>query len=297
MKDKEEYQGLVIKSYCGYFLVHCNEVIYRCRVRGTIDTKEVLVGDYVKFSMTENDEGIIKGIVSRVSSLKKPPVANINQVILVFSADEPLLDLAEIDKFLLIIQQEQVPIVICINKIDLASPQFEAIKGNLNFYDKMGIPVLYASTAEKKGIEELSSKLAGHISIFMGPSGVGKTSLLNIIKNDLCLKVSKVSEKIKRGKHTTRFVELIMIAPDTWVVDSPGFSFYSHKLDPAQLALFYPDFQEYLENCKFADCFHVQEPRCGIKAAVAEGEIAQFRYANYCKILQSLVELERNKYR
>lgn len=294
---ERQIPGLVIKAYCGYYLVGAEHAFYRCRTRGRLGKNQVVTGDYVNFTPHPDFTGTIVSILPRKFYLPKPPVANIDQVVLVFSACEPKLDLLMLDKFLLEVLQEDFRVIICVNKMDLTDDGFVPLRKDLLTYENMDIPVVLVSSQDGQGMSPLSDYLEGHISVFMGPSGVGKTSLLNALKGDLDLKVGEISEKIKRGKHTTRFVELVGINDTTWLVDSPGFSLVEHKLLPRDLAGYYSDFSDYTSECRFSDCLHLNEPQCGVRNAVEAGQIPAFRYDAYQLILTDLLEKERNKYR
>lgn len=284
-------KGLVTKSYCGYFIVEIDGVPYRSRARGKLNIKDIYVGDYVDLNIQKENDSMIESVYPRSVEIKRPPIANLSTVIVTVSFKSPNIDTYVLDKFLVMAELVGVNVVICFNKSDI-----EFSESIYNTYKDVGYQVISCSAATGEGIDKVKALLENNISVFIGPSGVGKSSILNSISPDLNLKTKEISGKIKRGTHTTRFVELIAIGKGMWVVDTPGFSFLENELDSQDLKDYYIEFSKY-SNCKFNNCLHDKEPGCNVKLAVEQNEISADRYANYLKILYTLLDKERNKYR
>jgi len=287
--------GLVIKTYSNYFLVLVEGREVRCRLRGRFrrERLQVLTGDRVQVNLLDEGTGVIEGVLPRKSQLVRPPVANVDQVICVFSARQPVLNLSLVDRMLVQAEKEQLAAVLCLNKIDLLDQEeVEEVEAH---YRPAGYPVLPTSARFGVGIEELRSRLEGKISVLAGQSGVGKSRLLNALQPGLQLRTGELSRKVGRGRHTTRHVELLFIAPGGWVADTPGFS----VLEPAagmaaeELGGCFPEIKKHATGCRFSNCLHRHEPQCAVKEAVEEGNIPYQRYEHYLQILQEIEELER----
>ena len=228
----------------------------------------------------------------RDSFLKRPEVANVNQAILTFAASHPRVDFGLLDRFLVLAELSEIPAVICINKIDMADP--EELKPDLAIYERMGYPVLLVSAKTGVGIAQLQKILYDKVSVFAGPSGVGKSSLLNAIEPGLSLTTGELSQKIGRGKHTTRVAELLVLSGGGFVVDTPGFSFTEFiEMNPEDLRFQYREFRDILAGCHFSSCIHQKEPQCAVKNAVTAGTIAASRYESYCELLQEIQQTKR----
>lgn len=282
-------EGIIIKGVGGLYEVKTDKRTYQCRARGLFRKKKItpLVGDKVRIDEIEEDTGYIIEILDRSTELIRPPVANVNQVVIVFAIKKPMPNLWLLDKFIILAEKEGLDIVICINKIDLSSEN--EIKSFNNIYDKTGYKVIFTSCKEEKGIDSLKEALKDKITVFSGPSGVGKSTLLNKIQPDLQLKTGDISQKTNRGKHTTRHTELMELENGGWVLDTPGFS--SLDLDfinEEDLGNYFSEIDEYSVYCKFRGCRHDKEPQCAVKDAVDKGEISKSRYENYLLFLEEL---------
>lgn len=285
----------VIKMYNGFYYLQVagQEELLSCRLRGRIKRNKgaVVTGDYVEYQMLEDGTGVIERCLPRRTLLKRPAVANIDQVLITFAARQPDLNQLLLNRFLVLAEWSGIPeIVICINKCDLLEEKVDFLQD----YVQAGYKLLMVSAQEGQGIQELKNLLTGRVTVFAGPSGVGKSSLLNAVDSNLELATGKISDKIKRGKHTTRAACLLPLPEGGTVVDTPGFSAADlENIDKAQLAHYFPEFRPYIEKCYYNTCTHSHEPDCAVKEAVAAGAICQARYEAYLNILQTINERKK----
>ncbi|MCI6911505.1 MAG: ribosome small subunit-dependent GTPase A [Veillonellaceae bacterium] len=285
----------VIKMYNGFYYLQVagQEELLSCRLRGRIKRNKgaVVTGDYVEYQMLEDGTGVIESCLPRRTLLKRPAVANIDQVLITFAARQPDLNQLLLNRFLVLAEWSGIPeIVICINKCDLLEEKADFLQD----YVQAGYKLLMVSAQEGQGIQELKNLLTGRVTVFAGPSGVGKSSLLNAVDSNLELATGKISDKIKRGKHTTRAACLLPLPEGGTVVDTPGFSAAElENIDKAQLAHYFPEFRPYIEKCYYNTCTHSHEPDCAVKEAVAAGAICQARYEAYLNILQTINERKK----
>ena len=285
----------VIKMYNGFYYLQVagQEELLSCRLRGRIKRNKgaVVTGDYVENRMLEDGTGVMERGLPRRTLLKRPAVANIDQVLITFAARQPDLNQLLLNRFLVLAEWSGIPeIVICINKCDLLEEKADFLQD----YVQAGYKLLMVSAQEGQGIQELKNLLTGRVTVFAGPSGVGKSSLLNAVDSNLELATGKISDKIKRGKHTTRAACLLPLPEGGTVVDTPGFSAAElENIDKAQLAHYFPEFRPYIEKCYYNTCTHSHEPDCAVKEAVAAGAICQARYEAYLNILQTINERKK----
>ena len=290
-------EGRVIKAYNSFFYVQTNTELVSCKLRGkfkkTRKSQGVVPGDKVLIGRLPDGTGVVEEQLPRESLLRRPAVANVTQVILTFAAAQPDLHPLLLNRFLVLAEWSGLHnIIICVNKADLYEGDMAAF---LSLYEHAGYKVLRVSAREKQGMEELRQVLAGETTVFAGPSGVGKSSLLNVIDESLELATGHVSDKIKRGRHTTRVAELLPYEGG-FIVDTPGFSAMELGEIPLEdLAHYFPEFRPYLGKCRFAPCSHTHEPDCGIKDALAAGEISQERYDAYLTIYKEIQEAQQLK--
>ncbi|MCH5344955.1 MAG: ribosome small subunit-dependent GTPase A [Acetatifactor sp.] len=290
-------KGKIIKGIAGFYYVQCRDAVYECKAKGVFrkDKKKPLVGDDVEIDVLDQEEhsGNITKILPRHSELIRPAVANVDQALVIFAIVKPTPNLNLLDRFLIMMRQQNIPCIICFNKIDI--DEAGAGAGYEEIYRKAGYQTLSVSAGKKLYIEELKELLRGKTTTVAGPSGVGKSSLINCIQDGVVMETGGISEKIERGRHTTRHAELITIEPDTFILDTPGFSSLGlFDLEKEDLADFYGEFTPFERYCKFGGCSHISEPVCGIRDAVEEGQISQKRYENYCLLYEELKD--RKKY-
>lgn len=289
-------KGIIKKGIGGFYYVKTETDIYECRARGVFRKKNItpLIGDKVLIRISDEDNtGYIEKIEERESELIRPPVANITQAIIVMSIEKPAINYWLLDRFLVMAESENLNIVICLNKVDLT--QEEDLNRFFEIYTKGKYKIIKTSTKTGEGISDLRQTLKDNITVFAGPSGVGKSSLLNRVQPELNLKTGVVSEKTNRGKHTTRHVELLDIDLNSYVLDTPGFS--SLKLDfienEVELGRYFKEINEYIHECKFIGCLHNKEPGCEVKKQVEEGNINKQRYNNYISFLEEIKNIRR----
>ncbi len=286
--------GVILKTYNSFYYVKTNDKVIMCTLRGRFKKERfsLLVGDEVEYNITENDKGIIEKILPRRSMLQRPMIANIDQVIITFAAVSPDINTVLVDRFLVLAEMSDLDIILCINKIDLADN--DELQPILDLYRSIGYPVITVSAKMGIGIHELRNVLSGKISVFAGPSGAGKSTILNSIEDGLALVTGQVSEKIGRGKHTTRFAELLSLSNGGFVVDTPGFSFTEFdNVKKNELMYYFPEIAAVVHKCKFNTCLHLKEPQCSVKQAVVEGGIREERYNSYTEILAEIQDKKK----
>lgn len=286
-------EGKIIKALSGFYYVLSGKETVQCRGRGVFRKNKVtpLVGDEVIFQAENDKEGYILEIKERKNELVRPPIANVDQAILVFSAVEPSFSTALLDRFLVLVEFNHIKPLICITKMDLTDEkQHQEIQNYANEYRKAGYQVLLTSSETEEGIKDLYPFLEGEISVFAGQSGVGKSSLLNVLRPDLELRTNDISSHLGRGKHTTRHVELIKVG-DGLVADTPGFSSLEFiDIEMEDLNYCFPDIHRLSEDCKFRGCLHIAEPKCAVKTAAENQGIPLYRYEHYKTFLQEIKE-------
>ncbi|SMC55948.1 ribosome small subunit-dependent GTPase A [Sporomusa malonica] len=286
--------GIVVKTYNSYYYIQSGNKVITCNLRGRFKKERfsLLVGDQVTYTLTGPDKGVIEEILPRRSMLKRPMVANVDQVVLTFAAVNPDINPALVDKFLVIAELSELEIIICINKIDLADS--EPVAKLVERYEHIGYKVLTVAAKLGIGIDALHSLLYSKISVFAGPSGAGKSTILNAVQPGLELMTGEVSHKIGRGKHTTRFAELLPLIGGGFVVDTPGFSFTEfNDIEEAHLMDYFPEIAQISSQCKFSTCLHYKEPQCAVKQAAADGNIHAERYQSYLEILTEIKESKK----
>ncbi|WP_102271504.1 ribosome small subunit-dependent GTPase A [Cytobacillus massiliigabonensis] len=284
-------EGKIIKALSGFYYVLNGNDTVQCRGRGVFRKNKItpLVGDEVVFQAENDKEGYILEVKERKNELVRPPIANVDQAILVFSAVEPDFSTALLDRFLVLVEFNRIKPIICVTKMDLTNEvQNKEIHQYADDYRKAGYDVLLTSSETDEGIKELYPYLEGEISVFAGQSGVGKSSLLNALNPDLDLRTDDISSHLGRGKHTTRHVELIKVGQGL-VADTPGFSSLEFMdIEIPDLNFCFPDIEKLSEECKYRGCHHMAEPKCAVKAAIEIGELPAYRYEHYTTFLQEI---------
>ena len=280
--------GKIIKGIGGFYYVVCeNGVTYECKAKGVFRNRKIkpLVGDNVEIEIldAEKNLGNIEDILPRFNWLNRPAVANVDQTVIIFAVSAPAPNFNLLDRFLINMEQHEVPTIICFNKIDLEG--FRQSEDICRSYTKSGYEVLFISAESGYGINTLEAVIKGKTTVFAGPSGVGKSSTLNSLFPDANVQTGGLSEKIQRGKHTTRHSELMFVDDDTYIMDTPGFSsLYTEGIEAEDLKLYFPEIAAYTGTCKFNMCNHISEPGCLVKEAVGDGRISKMRYDDYVMI-------------
>ena len=286
----EEYR--IIKALSGFYYVQTEDGGVECRARGRFRRQDQspLVGDFVRITR-QGDKGVLEALLPRKNAFIRPAVANIDQLVVLASCAIPVTEPFLIDRVLAIAQLQNVPALVVVNKDELAPAQPLA-----EISRRAGVPVLVTSAETGEGIEALREALAGKLSCLTGNSGVGKSSLLNRACPQLQLPVGEVSEKLGRGRHTTRHIELYSLGSNTFVADTPGFSAFDTErmelVHKEQLQYAFPEFAPYLGHCQFPDCAHRKEPGCAVRKALAEGKICQTRYSSYERLYELASQLK-----
>lgn len=289
--------GKIIKGIAGFYYVHVEgKGVYECRAKGIFRNVHMkpLVGDNVCIDILDEQamEGNVTEILPRKNELIRPAVANIDQALIIFAIVKPDPNFNLLDRFLIRMERQNLPCIICFNKQDIAS---EAERESLKkAYETCGYQVLFISAVKQEGMENLKRLLAGKTTTVAGPSGVGKSTIINCLQPEAKMETGSISRKIERGKHTTRHSEIIALGEETYIMDTPGFtSLAISEILKEELAVYYPEFRQYEPHCRFRGCAHMSEPDCGVKEAVERGDISRTRYENYKMLYQELKEVKR----
>ncbi|WP_062048616.1 ribosome small subunit-dependent GTPase A [Bacillus sp. JCM 19034] len=285
-------KGKITKALSGFYYVKNEDGLFQCRARGNFRKRKIkpLVGDQVLFEAENKTDGYILEIEERKNELIRPPIANIDQAILVFSALEPDFSLLLLDRFLVHIEAHAIQPLIVISKVDLVHDEatFKQLKAYKSLYESIGYTVLFASINENSDIDEIKHYLKGQMSVVAGQSGVGKSSLLNMLDPNLEIETNEISSHLGRGKHTTRHVELLPIFGGL-VADTPGFSSLDFvDISPEELSLYFLEMKELSSKCKFRGCTHSSEPSCAVKEVYERGGIAKSRFEHYQLFLEEI---------
>lgn len=290
-------QGKIVKGISGFYYVHVvGTGIYECKAKGVFRNRKVkpLVGDNVEIVVLDEEKhlGNVEEILPRKNELIRPAVSNINMALVIFAAAKPDPNFNLLDRFLCMMEYQKVPVTICFNKCDLVS---EEEKENLQkIYAPAGYDILFTSVKTGENIDRLKALLAEKTTTVAGPSGVGKSSLINELQTDVRMQTGAISDKIGRGKHTTRHSEIISIGQDTYIMDTPGFSSMDLPgFEKEDLWICYPEFVPYEPECRFIGCSHIGEPDCGVKNALAEGKISRVRYDNYVILYEEMKNIRK----
>ena len=285
-------KGRIIRGVGGNYFVYLEgKGLYMCRAKGIFRKRNIkpAVGDLVDIDIThEGDkEGNVTKIYPRKNAIIRPMAANVDQAVVLFAVHDPEPHHHLLNCFLITMEKQGIPVVICFNKMDLAGKEDQ--EKLIESYRHSGYEMKFLSARTKEGIRDFEDLLRGKTTIMAGPSGAGKSSLLNCVSPEKQMETGRISEKIRRGRHTTRHAELIRIGPETYVMDTPGFSsLYLEDMDKEELKAYFPEFAPYEGNCRFLDCCHINEPDCAIKDALKEGMVSRLRYDNYRAFYEEL---------
>ena len=290
-------QGKIIKGIAGFYYVHVpQQGIYECKAKGSFRNQKIkpMVGDNVKIDIIDEAEkkGNIVSILPRLNALIRPTVSNIDQALIIFAVAEPKPNFGLLDRFLVMMARQHIPTVICFNKKDIGSAAETKILSET--YAGCGCPVLFASVKEESGIDAVREVLLGRTTVLAGPSGVGKSSLMNLLNPKARMETGAVSEKIKRGRHTTRHSEIFYLGSDSYLMDTPGFtSLYIQNMEKEELKNYFSEFAAYEGQCRFNGCVHISEPDCRVKMALEDGQISRQRYESYVQMFEELKNQRR----
>ncbi len=290
-------QGKIMKGIAGFYYVHAEgHGVYECKAKGIFRKEGIkpLVGDDVELDVLDETEklGNIRRIFPRKSTLLRPAVANVDQALILFAIVKPDPNFNLLDRFLIRMERQGLPTIICFNKEDIASGEEKEVLRSA--YETCKYRVLFISVLENKGLDQVRELLAGKTTALAGPSGVGKSSLINRLSPATHMETGEISEKIERGRHTTRHSEIIALGEGTYIMDTPGFtSLDISEITKEELEGYYPEFRDYEPFCKFRGCAHISEPDCGVKKAVEEGAVSRVRYDNYKLLYQELKGIRR----
>lgn len=290
-------QGKIIRGIAGFYYVNVAESgLYECKARGIFRKEKTkpLVGDDVELDVLDEEEktGNITAVHERRNELIRPAVANIDQALVVFAVTDPKPHFNLLDRFLVMMEYKEIPVVLCFNKTDIASES--ETEELADIYRACGYPVVFTSAKEEIHIETVRALLRGKTTAIAGPSGVGKSSLINLLQPHVQMETGDISKKIARGKHTTRHSELITIDKESYIMDTPGFSsLYVGEMEKEELKYCFREFAPFEGKCRFQGCSHVHEPGCMVKTAVEEGNIHKIRYRDYVEMYQELQDKKR----
>lgn len=289
--------GKITKGIAGFYYVYGEDgETYECKAKGIFrkDNQKPLVGDNVEITVLDEKEkeGNLIRILPRKNSLIRPAVANVDQAFVIFAVDKPKPNFMLLDRFLIMMEQEGIPVVICFNKKDLAAEK--EIEELYQIYQECGYRIIFSSTLKGEGTEEVREVLTGKTTVVAGPSGVGKSSLTNLLQEGIRMETGEISKKLKRGRHTTRHSQVIPVADNTYLVDTPGFSsLYLADMEKEELKGYFREFQKYEGQCRFQGCSHIHEPGCAVKEALENQKISPLRYENYLGLYEELKEKRR----
>ena len=290
-------QGKIIKGIAGFYYIYAeNDDVYECKAKGIFrkDNRKPLVGDNVEIEVLDEQEkeGSVTAILPRKNSLIRPAVANVDQAFVIFAMENPKPNFMLLDRFLIMMEKENVPAVICFNKKDLATE--EELEFLYETYKSCGYQVILSSTFNGEGLEEIREILKGKTTVVAGPSGVGKSSITNALQENVQMETGEISKKLKRGKHTTRHSQVIPVGKDTYLMDTPGFSsLYLTDIEEQELKDYFPEFREYEDQCRFQGCRHIHEPGCAVKEALNNHKISSLRYEDYLGLHEEIKEKRR----
>lgn len=290
-------QGKIVKGISGFYYVHVvGTGIYECKAKGAFRNQKIkpLVGDNVEIAVIDEEKkkGNVEEILPRKNELIRPAVSNIDMALVIFASAKPDPNFNLLDRFLCMMEYQHVPVTICFNKCDLVTEDEK--KALEDIYKPAGYEIIFTSAKQGVNLDELKALLKGKTTTVAGPSGVGKSSLINQLQDSVYMETGNISEKIERGKHTTRHSEIIPLGNDAYIMDTPGFSSMDMPgFEKEDLWTCYPEFLPHEPYCKFQGCSHISEPNCGVKDALAEGKISPVRYENYKLLYEEMKQIKK----
>ena len=290
-------QGKIVKGISGFYYVHVvGTGIYECKAKGAFRNQKIkpLVGDNVEIAVIDEEKkkGNVEEILPRKNELIRPAVSNIDMALVIFASAKPDPNFNLLDRFLCMMEYQHVPVTICFNKCDLVTEDEK--KALEDIYKPAGYDIIFTSAKQGVNLDELKALLKGKTTTVAGPSGVGKSSLINQLQDSVYMETGNISEKIERGKHTTRHSEIIPLGNDAYIMDTPGFSSMDMPgFEKEDLWTCYPEFLPHEPYCKFQGCSHISEPNCGVKDALAEGKISTVRYENYKLLYEEMKQIKK----
>ena len=290
-------QGKIIKGIAGFYYVDvAGSGVYECKAKGIFRKEKIkpLVGDDVEIEILDEGDrsGNVIAIHARKNELVRPASANVDQALVVFAVAKPVPHFQLLDRFLVMMESQEIPVILCFNKEDIGED--EEIEKLRAVYEKCGYPCIFISAKKQKNIDQVRGFLRGKTTVIAGPSGVGKSSLIKLLQPEAKMETGAVSRKIERGRHTTRHAELFPIDQESYIMDTPGFSsLYLPQMEKEALKYCFPEFDPYEGQCRFLHCDHIHEPDCAVKEAAAQGKIHPVRYADYQDIYQELKDRRR----
>ncbi|WP_027868898.1 ribosome small subunit-dependent GTPase A [Eubacterium sp. AB3007] len=289
-------RGLITKGIGGFYYVRTEQGVVQTRGRGIFRNEDITptVGDEVEISLLEGGDGVVEEILPRRNLFARPPIANVDRIVIVFAATRPKPSFDLIDRFLIMAESKGVDPILCMNKVDLLATSRceQMIERYRGIY-----PCVMTSGIDGRGLEDLKALIGDQTVAFAGPSGAGKSTLINLLVPEASMETSEISRKTRRGRHTTRHVEILQMPDGGLVFDTPGFtSFDIRDVDEQDLWRYYPEIAAISGNCRFDDCMHIKEPDCAVRKAVEDGQIRQERYDSYVKNYQEIKENNRRNY-
>ncbi len=285
-------RGRIVKGIGGLYFVETKDGIVECKAKGVFRKNNIkpLIGDHVEIEMIDSTSGVITDVLDRTSYLIRPEVANASQAMLVFAVTNPMPSFNLADRFLVFMESRKIKSFLVFNKADLATEEEKA--AILEVFKNTGYRIFFTSAKQNIGVDEVKGQLKGETTVLAGPSGVGKSTLVNLLQDHTVMETGEISEKIMRGKHTTRHSELLRVDEESWIFDTPGFtSFDVFEDDPQKLWTYYPEMDG--NNCRFIGCAHVNEPDCAVKKQVEDGFISKTRYSNYLLLYKEIKNRKR----
>ncbi len=285
-------QGRIVKGIGGLYFVETKDGIVECKAKGVFRKNNIkpLIGDFVEIELIGDTSGVITDVLDRTSCLIRPEIANASQAMLVFAVTNPMPSFNLADRFLIFMESRKVKTFLVFNKADIATEEEKAAV--LEVFKNTGYRIFFTSAKQNIGVDEVKEQLKGETTVLAGPSGVGKSTLVNLLQDHTVMETGEISEKIMRGKHTTRHSELLRVDDESWIFDTPGFtSFDVFEDDPSKLWTYYPEMDG--NNCRFTGCAHVNEPDCAVKKQVEDGLVSKTRYSNYLLLYKEIKNRKR----